>query len=93
MSETIVHACSTLCNPDRLGKPQLREELKRANGELFSKDLQIMELKTQVRALNDMLVNLAKLQIAGNTAQLQAEVQSLARHYQQIQAQAERKVH
>ncbi|MCV4272324.1 hypothetical protein OH710_06680 [Pseudomonas capsici] len=94
MSESIVvHACSTLCNPDRLSKQQLRVELNRANEELFSKDLLIIEAKNQVCALNDFLIKLAKLQLDGNTDQIQAEIQALANRYQQIQAQAEVKVH
>jgi hypothetical protein len=94
MSEVIVHACSTLCNPDRLTDQQVREELKRATDELFSKDLQLIELKAQVHALNNILVKLAELQVADRFEDLQSEMQRLAAHYQQQKAvQSARQVH
>ncbi|OLF53770.1 hypothetical protein [Pseudomonas chlororaphis] len=94
MSEVIVHACSTLCNPDLLSEQQVRAELKRANDELFSKDLKIIELKEQVHSLNTTLVRLAKLQLAGNYSDIYSEMQRLGDYYQQqMAAHAARQVH
>ncbi|NMX60226.1 hypothetical protein [Pseudomonas sp. WS 5079] len=94
MSEVIVHACSTLCNPDLLTDQQVREELKRATTELFNKDLQIIELKQYARQLDNILVKLAQLQIAGNLSDVHSELQRLAAHYQQQKAaQSARQVH
>ncbi|APC18575.1 hypothetical protein BLL42_23730 [Pseudomonas frederiksbergensis] len=94
MSEVIVHACSTLCNPDLLSEQQVRAELKRANDELFGKDLKIIELKEQVHALNATLVKLAKLQLAGNYRDIYSEMQRLAVHYQeQTAAHSARQAH
>lgn len=86
MSEVIVHACSPLCNPDLLSEQQVRAELKRANDELFGKDLKIIELKEQVHSLNTTLVRLAKLQLAGNYSDIYSEMQRLAAYYQQQKA-------
>lgn len=85
MSEVIVHACSTLCNPDLLNDQQVRAELKRMNDELLSKDLQIIQLKEYVHKLDSTLVKLAKLQIAGNFCDTHNELQRLAAYYQQQQ--------
>lgn len=94
MSEVIVHACSPLCNPDLLSEQQVRTELKRANDELFGKDLKIIELKEQVHALNAILVKLAKLQLAGNYSDIYSEMQRLGDFYQeQTAANAARRVH
>lgn len=94
MSEVIVHACSTLCNPDLLTDRQVRDELKHATGELFRKDLQIIELKEYVSKLDRILVKLAQLQVAGNYSAIHSELQRLAAHYQQQKAaRAARSVH
>lgn len=94
MSEVIVHACSPLCNPDLLSEQQVRAELKRANDELFGKDLKIIELKEQVHSLNTTLVRLAKLQLAGNYRDIYSEMQRLGDFYQeQAAANAARRVH
>ncbi|QIH08949.1 MULTISPECIES: hypothetical protein [unclassified Pseudomonas] len=95
MSEVTVHACSTQCNPDLLDEQEVRAELKRANGELFAKDLLIIELKQQAGALDRILISLARLQLAGNYSALRSEIQRLAAHYQQQQAaqRAARQVH
>lgn len=94
MSEVIAHACSTLCNPDLLSEQQVRAELKRANDELFGKDLKIIELKEQVHSLNTTLVRLAKLQLAGNYSDIYSEMQRLGDYYQQqMAARAARQVH
>ncbi|WP_025129699.1 hypothetical protein [Pseudomonas sp. PH1b] len=95
MSDTIVHACSTLCNPDLLDDQQVRAELKRMNDELFSKDQQIIQLKAYVHKLDSVLVRLAKLQIAGNFCDTHHELQRLAAYYEQQQkaAQSVRQVH
>ncbi|WP_044463697.1 hypothetical protein [Pseudomonas sp. MRSN 12121] len=94
MNDVIVHACSTLCNPDLLSEQQVRAELKRANDELFGKDLKIIELKEQVHSLNTTLVRLAKLQLAGNYSDIYSEMQRLGDYYQQqMAALAARQVH
>ena len=95
MSEVIVHACSTLCNPELLDEQQVRAELKRMNDEMFGKDQQIILLKEYVHKLDSTLVKLAKLQIAGNFCDTYNELQRLAAYYQQQQqaAQSARQVH
>ncbi|AKA25682.1 hypothetical protein [Pseudomonas chlororaphis] len=94
MSDAIVHACSTLCNPDLLSEQQARAELKRVNDALFGKDLKIIELKEQVHSLNATLVKLAKLQLAGNYSDIYSEMQRLGDYYQQQMAVlAARQVH
>ncbi|AJO81771.1 hypothetical protein TO66_18885 [Pseudomonas sp. MRSN 12121] len=68
--------------------------MKRANDELFGKDLKIIELKEQVHSLNTTLVRLAKLQLAGNYSDIYSEMQRLGDYYQQqMAALAARQVH
>ncbi|QLG96439.1 hypothetical protein HZF02_15895 [Pseudomonas yamanorum] len=72
----------------------MRDELKRATDELFSKDLKIIELKEYVHRLDNVLVKLARLQLAGKYGDIHIEIQRLAAHYQlQQAAQAAKQVH
>ncbi|NNA49728.1 hypothetical protein HBO17_06630 [Pseudomonas lactis] len=72
----------------------MRAELKRATEELFSKDLQIIQLKEYVHRLDGILVKLAQLQLVGKYSDIHTELQRLAAHYQlQQAAQAAKQVH
>ncbi|MCY1266042.1 hypothetical protein D9M68_437540 [compost metagenome] len=94
MNGVVTHAGSTLLNVDALTEQQCRQELKRAQGEGFAKDLQIIELKRNYAAIERLLVRLLDHFINENFSKLHADMKPLAEHLQeQRAAKTARKVH
>lgn len=79
----LVHACTTLMNVDALTEAQCRKELKELQAAAFSKDLMIIELKTQAAKLDGHLIRLLDLFIAENYSKLHAAMKPMAEHLQE----------
>ncbi|WP_457958299.1 hypothetical protein [Pseudomonas aeruginosa] len=86
----ITHAYTPLMDVDAMSEEDCRLALKDVLRDGFVKDQQMVELKTvnhtlnqQLNHANNILVQLARLQLAGETEAVQEEMQRLAAYYQQ----------
>ncbi len=90
MTDSIVHAFSPQMNPDALTHDQLRREFLRQQEELFEKDLELVELRTQLvlldktaQRLDGLLTKVCELRLDNCWGDLYAEIDRMAEHYQQ----------
>ncbi|MDV8139139.1 hypothetical protein ACM7LD_35270 [Pseudomonas aeruginosa] len=91
----ITHAYTPLMDVDAMSEQDCREALKDVLRDGFAKDQQLVELKTGIHKLDNTLVKLIDLFIAGSYSKLHAQLQDMAVYLQEQRAASKsaRRVH
>ncbi|MFG9328103.1 hypothetical protein ACEP1W_19230 [Pseudomonas aeruginosa] len=95
MSNVITHAYTPLMNVDAMSEEDCRQVLKDVLRDGFAKDQQLVELKAGIHKLDNTLVKLIDLFIAGNFSKLHMQLQDMAVYLQEQRAASKsaRRVH
>lgn len=86
MSRPTITMAPTMANPEAFTTvPELREELHRANENIFSLADRLHRMNGLANYLSDRLIKLIQAHLAGDLTTIQAELEELAEHYQREQ--------
>lgn len=86
MNGPTITMAPTMANPEAFDSvPELREELHRANGNIFELASRLHRMNGLANYLSDRLIKLVQAHLADDQATIQAELAELAEHYQREQ--------